>query len=419
MKKILILSLITVTIVSITIYLQSCKHENTEANYSIDKDSMFVSFESSNKVAENINKHEIVLKTVNDKSLLKSAKFNGIRTIKKSFTISDKQNVPYFYVFNYDSSGYIIVPADKRLRPIAAYNDQGYFKLDSLPLGIIIWLSDNANIIKELRKTHIQPKSFVSREWATMTSCPPDPYPIESSRLKIAPCKDTPPDPSTPPVVITVNPLLSTAWGQFCTYNDNCPYASGGYCQRAATGCVATSTAQVMAYWKYPSTYNWSQMPANQGSPEVARLMYDIGIAVHMSWGAYKSSAHFGNIGGSLVGVFGYSSAKYASYDAGSYQTVVNNLNNREPVILGGCNDHTTFLGIETSFDNCHAWVCDGYQQTYESGGNGYLYFHMNWGWHEYGATNNVNGWYAYNNWNSPIGYTFQYGCEMVYNIHP
>jgi len=38
----------------------------------------------------------------------------------------------------------------------------------------------------------------------------------------------------------------------------------------------------------------------------------------------------------------------------------------------------------------------------------------MNFGWSSY-----CDGWYDFDSWDLPDGDTFQYGDDMVYNIHP
>ncbi|MDV7401446.1 C10 family peptidase, partial [Arthrospira platensis SPKY1] len=61
-------------------------------------------------------------------------------------------------------------------------------------------------------------------------------------------------DPCGPWQTVTVGPLLTTRWGQRCTYNEQCP--DEGCFNRcllpnpnALTGCVATAIAQVLRYW--------------------------------------------------------------------------------------------------------------------------------------------------------------------------
>jgi hypothetical protein len=322
--------------------------------------------------------------------------------------------------------------------PILGYSDDGYFSKDSLPGGLMRWFKAVGSYIKNLKANNVKQTASVAYQWSTLSCDQPvlvERSPLKSTEVNQCSGSTTPPGGTPTDVVYTYGPLLKTTWGQGCTYNDDLP-AFYGPCNHAFTGCVATAMAQIMAYWKYPSTYNWSQMPANQGSSETQSLMFDIGRAVHMTYGGYNENGSYAsgsNIGGSLVGVFGYSSAKYDdSYsDTNDFQTVVNNIKAKQPVILIGCaGESTNWLGMITDLWDCHAWVCDGYMETYYNNPDGTIIggssmFHMNWGWYEYNfSTTNpdYNGWFVADDWTvkrSDRTFDFQYGLQMVYNIHP
>jgi hypothetical protein len=152
-------------------------------------------------------------------------------------------------------------------------------------------------------------------------------------------------------------------------------------------------------------------MPNNSPNTDVAQLMSAAGISVNMSYGAEASGAYMNDIDDALRNTFRYRSATYSSYN---YITVQNNLNNLRPVILGGCNNQKTILGIPYKWSNCHAWVCDGYQQT-NYVGYSYLMFHMNWGW-----GGSYNGWFQFMNWNiNGINRNYQYNQDAIVNIQP
>lgn len=51
--------------------------------------------------------------------------------------------------------------------------------------------------------------------------------------------------------------------------------------------------------------------------------------------------------------------------------------------------------------------------------GDSYLYFHMNWGWHEFNAPNDFNGWFGFDNWAIANGDNFQYAQDKITSIHP
>lgn len=281
-------------------------------------------------------------------------------------------------------------------------------------MGLIKWFDATASFVSYLRTSNSKQSKYVKNQWDNL-QCDQDL--LKSSPLVAMVPPDHPP--TNTEVTVTVGPLLTTTWGQDCGYNSHCPPASDGPCGYAYTGCVATAMAQVMAYWQSPSTYNWSQMPSNYGTDDVAVLMRDIGNSVGMSYSGTGSGASASNIVGALINTFHYSSANYSSYGISSYNTVQANLNNNRPVLLGGCNDQTTILGIPISYSTCHEWVCDGYLETtfyYENGmGSTYLLFHMNWGW----GLGLYDGWFAFNDWHISNGRNYRYADDMVYNIHP
>ena len=122
-----------------------------------------------------------------------------------------------YYVFQAaGGKGFVIVAGDDRARQVLAYGDSP-IDVDNLPDNVK-WLLDQYKEQMEYLFAH------------------PDARP------------------STAPVLgeaSTVPQLLTTQWGQRTPYRDQCPQVDGKPC---VTGCVATSMAQVMNYWKYPST---------------------------------------------------------------------------------------------------------------------------------------------------------------------
>lgn len=416
MKKTLFTSLLFIFGIVLILDNQSCTKDSVdkianESVYSFENDSLFASLDLAVNVAQNINKSSVVLKTHpgND---LKSAKYLGKRAVKSSSTIFDKEHkTPYFYVLNYESGGFVIISADKREFPVLGYSDTGNFNLDSIPLGMAKWLNMSASYMKYLRTSNVTQSIYAAAQWDNLE--------CDASLLKSAEVVECPPPtpPSSSETTITKGPLLNTAWDQGCNYNSHCPVAASGPCGYAWAGCVATAMAQVMAYWEYPSSYNWSSMPRGSGNDIIAGLMRDIGDAVGMNYGADGSSAYASDIAPALRNTFGYSSASHANYTYSSYNTVVSNLNDSEPVLLSGCSDANTILGIPYSYSSCHEWVCDGYMQTtyYENGveTSQYLLFDMNWGW-----SGSHNGWFYFNQWN-PGSDNYQYANEIIYNIHP
>lgn len=199
-----------------------------------------------------------------------------------------------------------------------------------------------------------------------------------------------------------VAPFLVTTWNQTCNYNADCPtVGSGGACGRAFTGCNATAMAQIFRYYSYPAsgmgshcnsnfpgdcvdfsiqTYNYAAMPASVSSanPDVAGLMYDLGVAVDMQWSGTSSNSFFSTE--VFKRYFKYSPKMYgtATFMFASTEELVaaikNELDHGRPVFAKGGN---------------HFYLIDGYNLSDQ--------FHMNFGWggtydNYYAITSVVNG---------------------------
>jgi hypothetical protein len=120
---------------------------------------------------------------------------------------------------------------------------------------------------------------------------------------------------------------------------------------------------------------------------QVAYLMQQIGKSVKMKYGCAESEADtqdavtfLKNIGFSLW-------RELVQYHSG---IAIASINGGEPLIVRGCSNKHTILGILLYYDKCHAWVIDGYlkRQTSSIMGNRpptitstTEYVHNNWGW--------------------------------------
>ena len=351
------------------------------------------------------------------------------------YTIYPNAASPSLYIINYAGGGFVVIPADKRVNPILALLGKGHFSTaNTLPTGLTNWLTTNHQNMQALRKNTVlaRPKS-VNFLWSQLA--PPT---TNTSGKVIDKALPSPPpcEPST--TTYQVGPYLQTTWAQGVPYNQNPGIPAGNYVYGAGrdpVGCVATAMGQLMYYWKYPSSYNWSIMPlistsyTAAGETEISRLMYNIGQSVQMVYaptGSAPNAFEQNYIAVGLESTFKYSSASFQNWSqTNSYMTVQSNLDSGEPVILTGA----------TSTDG-HAWVCDGYMEinstwcatsTSPAGGEGTLLFDMNWGWNEapvpgYVTYNNVDGWYDFDQWEVYNGNEleyFQYNLTMTYNIHP
>ena len=211
-------------------------------------------------------------------------------------------------------------------------------------------------------------------------------------------------------VVDRIGPLLQTKWGQGCGYNDFVTKA-GNSCGHAPTGCVATAAAQVMRYHRYPTDRNWDAMSDTSGSPESARLMSDIGIAVKMKYEKNSSGAWVEDLQKALVKNFHY--AKSPQLVSFSQSVVAQEIQAGRPVIAVGYADKNDcgFLGLSTCYSKGHAWVYDGIEIRCVSVFGRAIpaqFQHVNWGWN-----GSQNGYYY------DLGEEFPYQQQILIKIKP
>ena len=296
---------------------------------------------------------------------------------------SDQQ----FYVFNsQDGEGFVIVSADDVAHPILGYSQSENLDIETIPDNLRWWLSEYDRQIRWAQDNNIEQSKEIALEWQQVCM----------NKIKAA----------TP----VVGPLIQTKWDQFAPYNNLCPIYNGT--DRAATGCVATATAQIMNYWQYPlhgigscsyttpthqfqlsanfsnSTYDWQNMnntysyyDASVNYHEysrttaqknaVAKLMSDVGIACGMDYAkkGYESASDNLNAARALVLYFNYDWSTYIisrdSFDLVPWCLLMQQqLDRNQPVLYQGGNAQNT---------GGHSFVCDGY--------NSDGMFHLNWGW--------------------------------------
>ena len=280
--------------------------------------------------------------------------------------MSADKKVDYYVFNNGKDNGFIIVSGDDKAAPVLGYCDEGSFDVNDIPDGMRYWLECYAEQMQYLR------------------SHPESAYVAPRSQSNVM-----------------ITPLLTCKWNQNSPYNDQCP-TYGAAQNHAATGCVATATAQVMYYHKWPqqgtgeftyvcnvngegeqtlsadfgsTTYDWDNMldyytPNGYSEAEgnaVATLMSHVGIASHMNYGSSSNTPMFAAMEAMRL-YFGYNSGmrKYnrISKTAAQWDSLLmNELLNSRPIIYTGF----------TPNGGGHAFVLDGI--------NAEGYYHFNWGW--------------------------------------
>ena len=323
---------------------------------------------------------------------------SGTAIISVNRLVSTKrQNQPsLYYLFNSDSTGWVIVSADDVAWPVIAYSPKGHNDLQHQPPAYIAWMRQVAEhitvAIRESRQQNHDSDPVTTKIKAAW-------------RLYADPdfSKQNIPDDSRSSADQrkAVAPLIKTTWSQGQYYNTNCPDDADGRDSHALVGCVATAMGQIMKYHEWPSSgtgshsyrpeshpeygvlsvdfgatsYDWANMPDNGSltsyNGAVATLLYHAGVSVDMDYGPDSSGASGTKIPAALQDYFKYETDDFrirSLYSSSFWISLLkSNLDAGLPILYMGSGDDRS---------GGHAFVCDGYEGT--------NYFHFNWGW---------NGW--------------------------
>ena len=358
----------------------------------------------------------------------KQAALLGVTIDQKAMTKARKQgdkgemnlSQESYYVFpNANSKGFTIVSGDDRLPEIVGYSSLGSYDENNLPEGFVSFMKAYQNLYNKVNlgdaealKNLAEIKAWRNKKNASAAS------------------------------TSAVAPLLGNIeWDQTSPYNNMCPRYDSVHV--AATGCVATAMAQVMAYYKYPKQlkadipgyvnrwngipmeiptitqeegiYDWDNMlpkynkeanATQQQKDAVAKLMYHCGAAVRMSYGPESGAAVSSS---KLAKYFGYDADLMMDLSRSSFtldkwmQIIDTELAAGRPVLYGG-----------QSSENGHQFICDGKDE------NGL--YHINWGW-----SGNQNAYFDLSILNPEKGGTgsgsaadgFNRYCTMTIGIAP
>lgn len=330
---------------------------------------------------------------------------NGTTTITCAADISR----PVLYIHNIYERGtsnarFVIVSGDSRARYILAYGDDE-LDLDNIPEG----LQDFIDMYKEQIEAMIEN------------------YPDEVAMFTSDGGNDA-------DSTMTVEPLITTMWGQGRPFNNRCPVYDGPvhYIDTVcSTGCGSTALAMIFKYYNFADSYStipeytteslnihldalepidfdWNNMLdiyeegsyTDEQADAVAWLMRYIGQSEKMNYTPGSSACKVRNIEKTLM-AFGYSYKKVnkGSCDDRAWAAMI------QAELLAG--QPVLYLSGQSE-DSNHAYIIDGY----DADGDRY---HINWGW-----SGNGNAHCALNAFkpsNSPSIYSHH---QMMYiNVHP
>lgn len=263
-------------------------------------------------------------------------------------TRSSKANEqPAYYIFtNPNDKKFVIISGESKLNELVGYGDKMTENPNDQPPYFKLFLKEYERVVKEVRSK------------ATAT---------------------------TPqrPIKRKVEPLLTCKWSQYDPFNKYTPLSNG---QHTPTGCVATATAQVMFYNKWPKNrpqdyiastgddakksaiYWWDEMKnttndmrTEHSQQAVGILMSDIGKAVNMRYYYRGSDSNLQYACNALRDKFDYT-VRYLDKNflpANDFlNEVMQEISDGYPVLVVG---------------GPHAFVYDGYDEQ------GLI--HTNWGW--------------------------------------
>lgn len=327
------------------------------------------SFQQAKAIAE--KQAALLGVTIDQKAMTKARKQGS----KGEITLSQES----YYVFpNANSKGFTIVSGDDRLPEIVGYSSQGSYDENNLPEGFVSFMEAYQNLYNKVNLGDAEALKNLAE--------------IKAWRNK----KNASAETSS-----VVAPLLGNIeWDQTSPYNNMCPRYDSVHV--AATGCVATAMAQVMAYYKYPKqlkadipgyvnrwngipmeiptitreegVYDWDNMlpkynkeanATQQQKDAVAKLMYHCGAAVQMNYGPESAASVSAT---KLAKYFGYDADLMMDLNRSTFtldkwmQIIDTELAAGRPVLYSG-----------QASDGGHQFICDG------KDGEGL--YHINWGW--------------------------------------
>ena len=304
-----------------------------------------------------------------------------------------------YCVFGAGDAGFVIVSRDDMFEPVLAYSTKPFPK-DDMPCGMKWWMDVTSENLQAMKAAGITPAKAPFR---------------------------------------TISPVANfvpSEWGQEAPYNNNTPLVDN---TKTPTGCLATATAQILYYYRYPvqgtgegwytlgastyqnpvtinTTYAWDLMKDTYSSLEIpflspeqkeaiGKLMFECGAGVKMSYDKGGSGAYSVEATNAFIDNFLFDPLATKNY-ARDYYTeeewlnlVWTELENKRPILYGGVDP----------VSGGHAFVFSGVDE------DGKVY--VNWGWDGAG-----NGFFSLNDLcpqgilgsSSSTTYHFNNAQEMV-----
>ena len=316
-----------------------------------------------------------------------------------------------FFVFNIGDKGFVIIAGDDAHRPVIGYSNESTFDADNIPPALTYYLDGVASCVNELQqKGDAEATPMVAAEWRSLLT--KGELPSRNGGRG-------------------VDYLVQTQWDQSYPYNYFCPEDPDGSHGHTYVGCLATSMAQLVSFWKNPehgygshcyyhedygeicadfqnTYYDWDHIAnkINANSPieeieAVALISFHCGVTIDMGYGPDGSGGASGPIPGAMHQYYNYSEANIQlrrnDFETEVWKTMVREqFDMGWPMYYGGCDD------------GCHAFICDGYDD------NDLFHFNLGWG-------GSSDGWYIIDDapYTNPADAMFNFVPSEIYNITP
>lgn len=307
-------------------------------------------------------------------------------TVKKITPIMDNAENILMYVAELGSVGFVLFSTDDKLKPVIGYSSEVNFnfqkyKEDYFINAIISNLNENLQKIKNSSKSTIQYSNNAS-SWKALIEG-------HSAINKVKEVNEI------------YGPFLNSDWGQ--GYVNGYPVYNYYTPNRWPAGCVATATAQLLNYYKWPlrgvgkhgyydngeylsadfgaTNYDWgntldqyTDQQFNLDNQKAAGLLtYHCAVALEMDFEHNGSTASTTDVPAILHNYFRGSGHYKKESETGFWIEMKNNMLDERPAIISI---------KSTQHSVGHAAVVDGYFDAND-------YYHVNPGW--YG---DYTGWY-------------------------
>ena len=353
-----------------------------------------------------------------------------------------------FHLVMLEGGGFVAMSADDATTAVMGFSESG--EVPTAEGGNPIWAFLGADAARSRRMPH--PRRLRNIRTSDETIATSAAVTSAKSATRAYATSQNPITAATALDDVRVPPLVKSKWnqqgiGKKTLYNYYTP--NGWYC-----GCVATSLAQLMRFYGYPTNsiaqhtftcytydrygnmsdgfpltmkggvYNWAGMPlvpttsiTDTERESIGRICYDIGVAMRMAYGENGSGSFAAYSFEPLKEVFGFVNAQSYllddAYGSDWQSSTVNDWNELDKVVRDGIlanldAGHPVMLGIMSGSYEGHAILADGYGYA-----NGTLYCHLNMGW-----SGSSDFWYALPDIPSDL-YTFSSVTDISYNMFP